>query len=84
MKEAISISENKPYTVFPSDTLGYFHEDGTQVQISDPALRYYPFLKVVHNIYKPKYRFFGRFTVYVSMDKKHWIKRIDQILPRRR
>lgn len=83
MEKWISIVENKQYTAFPSDRLTYFQEDGTRIELNLPELRAYTFLKVVHKIYKPKYRFFGRFTVYASMDKKHWKKMIDHIILRR-
>lgn len=76
LRSSTQILENKPFTAYPSDALGYSTPEGS-VMITNKELREYPYLKIVHKLYKPRYRYYGRYTVFASNDKKHWFRVID-------
>lgn len=81
MEKYVAIIENKPFTAYPSDSLGY-STPTEHITISLPILRTFKHLKIIEKRYKPRYRFFGRYTLLASNDKKEWVTILDQLITR--
>ena len=81
MEKHVGVIENGPFTAYPSDRLGY-STPTEHVTISLPILREYRYLKIIEKRYSPRYRFFGRYTLLASNDKKEWITIVDNVIPR--